>query len=305
MPDVDHHGPGLRASSPVTRPGRPAATTTMSARRDVGGEITGLRVADGHRRVVADEHERDRHPDDVRSADHDGLPARDRDVVAMEHLDRGVRGRRQEALVAEPEQTGIQGMDPVDVLGRVDRVDDGAEPDRGRERLLDDDPGDRRIVVQLPDRTDRPGLELGAPSGVGRDVIGRDVVLLDLDQPATDPGGLARPQDLTEVDGRRRVATDEDDDQRRGVHRWPRRRPVDVVLDRGPDLRRDRRTEQEPSLVLGHGVSDPSEGSGSRATPDATVSRVRVGQRRRSRRADARPRSVIVAANASSPTTAG
>ena len=58
---------------------------------------------------------------------------------APQDLDRGVGRGRQEPVVAEPEQAGVQRMDAVDVLGRVDRVDDRAQPDRRRQRHLDDD----------------------------------------------------------------------------------------------------------------------------------------------------------------------
>ena len=83
-------------------------------------------------------------PDDRRSADDDRVAALDLDAGAAQDLDRGMRGRRQEAVVAEAQQAGVQWMDPVDVLGRIDRVDDRAQPDRRRQRHLDDDPVDGR-----------------------------------------------------------------------------------------------------------------------------------------------------------------
>ena len=48
----------------------------------------------------------------------------DLDPGSAQDLDRGVRGRRQEAVVAEAQQAGVERVDPVDVLGRVDGVDD-------------------------------------------------------------------------------------------------------------------------------------------------------------------------------------
>jgi hypothetical protein len=59
-----------------------------------------------------------------------------------------VRGGRQEAVVAEAEQAGVQRVDPVDVLGRIDRVDDRRSRMRRRQRHLDDDAIDRRVGVE-------------------------------------------------------------------------------------------------------------------------------------------------------------
>ena len=73
-----------------------------------------------------------------------------------EDLDRGVRGRGQEAVVAETQEPGVERVDAVDVLGRVDGVDDGPQPDRRRERHLDDDPVDDRVVVEGADRGRHP-----------------------------------------------------------------------------------------------------------------------------------------------------
>ena len=93
---------------------------------DVVGEVARPRVADGHRRVLPDEQERRRHADDRRPADDDRATALDLDAGPAQDLDRGVGRRGQEAVVAEPQEAGVQRVDPVDVLGRIDRVDDRA-----------------------------------------------------------------------------------------------------------------------------------------------------------------------------------
>ena len=77
----------------------------------------------------------------------------DLDPGAAQDLDRGVGRRRQEAVVAEAQQAGVERVDAVDVLGRIDGVDDRAQPDRRRERHLDDDAIDRRVVVEVADRS--------------------------------------------------------------------------------------------------------------------------------------------------------
>ena len=74
---------------------------------------------------------------------------------AMDHLQRGMGRRGHEALVAEAEQAGVQRVDAVDVLERIDGVDHRPQPDARRERHLDDDPGDARVVVERADRRGR------------------------------------------------------------------------------------------------------------------------------------------------------
>ena len=142
IPTSTTTAPGL-SIAPVMRPGWPAATTTMSARRDVAGEVAGPRVADRDRRVLLDQQERGRHADHRRATDDDRVAARDLDPGPPQDLDRGVGRRRQEPVVAEAEEAGVERVDPVDVLGRVDGVDDRAQPDRRRQRHLDDDAVDR------------------------------------------------------------------------------------------------------------------------------------------------------------------
>ena len=98
--DVDDHGTGLehRAGDEARVPGRDDDDVGP---RDVGGEVTRPRVADGDRRVLLDEQERGRHADDGRAPDDDRVHARDLDRRAAQDLDRGVGGRRQEPVVAE------------------------------------------------------------------------------------------------------------------------------------------------------------------------------------------------------------
>ena len=88
----------------------------------------------------------------------------DLDPGPAQDLDRGVGGRRQEAVVAEAEEAGVERMDAVDVLGRIDRVDDRAQADRRRQRHLDDDAVDRRVVVELADGGGRRGASVASPS---------------------------------------------------------------------------------------------------------------------------------------------
>ena len=146
-PDVDDDGAGLEH-----RPGDEAGPTGGDdddvGACDVVREVARPRVADGDRRVLLDEEEGGRHADDGRAADDDGVRAGDLDPRASQDLDGGVGRRRQEPVVAEAQQAGVERVDAVDVLGRVDRVDDGAQPDRRRERHLDDDAVDAGVGVE-------------------------------------------------------------------------------------------------------------------------------------------------------------
>ena len=161
---------------------------------DMGGQVARPRMADRHGRVLPDQQECGRHADDGGPTDDDGVPSGDLDPRAAQDLDRGVRGRRQEPVVAEAQQAGVEGMDPVDVLGRIDGVDDLAQPDRRRERHLDDDAVDRRVGVDLVERRDH-----------GR--LGR--LALELHELGRDADLRAAAQDLLEVDRRWGVTTDD------------------------------------------------------------------------------------------------
>ena len=168
IPTSTTTAPGL-SISPVIRPGTPAATTTISASRVCRARST---VFEWQTVTVAFSRS------SRRAA---GLPttferpttrprAGERDVRALEDLDGGVRGRRQEPLVAEAEQAGVARMEAVDVLGGIERVDDGRERDPPRQRHLDDDAGDERVAVESLDSARRvldearPGISTSRPS---------------------------------------------------------------------------------------------------------------------------------------------
>ena len=201
MPTSTTTAPGL-SMSPVMRPGRPAATTTTSAVAQVRGEVRRARVADRDRGVLAQEQEGGGLADDVGAADDDGAAARQLHPGALEELDRRVGGGRQEAVVAEGQEAGVQGVDAVDVLRRVEGVDDDPQRDRGRQRLLDDDAGDRALGAE--------GQDL-APERLG------GAVVAELHEPILDPDQAAAVEDLVQVDGRGGVAADDDDGELRGV----------------------------------------------------------------------------------------
>ena len=191
---------------------------------DVASEIARPRVADGDRRILLDEQERSGHPDHRRPADDDGVASLDPDPGTAKDLHGSVGGRRQEPVVAQPQEPGVERVDAVDVLGRIDRVDDGPQPDRRRERHLDDHPVDRRVLVELADRRGHPCL--------GR-------LTLQFHEAGIDADLRAAPQDPLEVDRRGRVFAHDDDAEARWA---PARRAEcgDVLGDRDADLVGDR-----------------------------------------------------------------
>ena len=217
----------------------PAATTTMSARLTWPARSL---VRRWHTVTVASsltQQERRGHPDDGGPADDDRVAAFDLDPGAAQDLDRGVRRGRQEAVVAETEQPGVHRVDPVDVLGRIDRVDDRSQPDGAGKRHLDDDAIDGRVVVELADR--------GRDLGFGR-------LALELDEAAIDPDLVAAAEDPLEVDRRRRVLADDDDPQP-GWATLGSREARDVLGDRGPDLGGDRSAFEQPGPWEGHAIT--------------------------------------------------
>ena len=167
----------------------------MSARATWAAQVPRPRVADRDRRVLLDEQERGRHPDHGGPADDDRVAALDLDPGPAEDLDGRMGGGGQEAVVAQPEEPGVERVDAVDVLGRIDRVDDRAQADRRRERHLDDDAVDGRVVVELADGGDDAGLRRFA---------------FELDEAGVDADLGAAPQDPLEVDGGRGIAADDD-----------------------------------------------------------------------------------------------
>ena len=163
MPTSTTTAPGL-SIAPVTRPGWPAATTTMSARPTWPARS---RVREWQTVTVASS---------LTSRNAAGMPTTaDRPMTtaslpaismpgAAQDLDRGVGRRRQEAVVAEAQEAGVERVDAVDVLGRVDGVDDRAQADRRRQRHLDDDAVDGGVVVELRGAVATTAASVASPS---------------------------------------------------------------------------------------------------------------------------------------------
>ncbi len=213
-------------------------------------------MGDRDRRVLLDEQERGGHPDDGRAADHERVLAGDLDAGAPQDLDRRVGRRREEAVIAEAEEPRVEWMDPVDVLGRIDRVDDAPQTDRRRQRHLDDDPVDGRVGIEGRD-------------GIDHRRLGR--LPFELREPRFDPDLGAATQDLLEIDGRWCVPSD-DHHRQAGRSSVCLRERLDVFRHGGSDLGGDRLAFEQPGRSrrrVDH--ARPASSTGSRRSPDATA----------------------------------
>ncbi len=124
MPTSMTVAPGLTKAG-VTKPARPIATTRMSAVAATAGRSA---VREWQMVTVAlacSSIKRHRLADDVAAADDDGVAAGHRDVGAAQHLhDAGRRARAQRGPVLH-QPADVHRAEPVDVLGRVDGLEDG------------------------------------------------------------------------------------------------------------------------------------------------------------------------------------
>ena len=140
----------------------------------------------------------------------------------------------------------------------IDGIHDGPQPDRRRQRHLDDHAIDRRVVVQLADR--------GRHGRLGG-------LAFELDEARVDPDLGAAAQDPFEIDHRRGVPTDDHDAQSRRTALGAGE-GGDILGHRIADLSGDRSAFQQSRGHPGAGGS-----SGSRGWPSATAWRAAAASR--------------------------
>ena len=129
-------------------------------------------------------------------------PARSPPRRAQQHH-AAERRAGDEPRQAGGEPAGVERVQPVDVLGRIDRRDDGERVEMRRQRQLHEDAVDRVVGVQLGDELHQ--LVLGRR-------LGQDML-------EADHADLARRLALAaHVDAARRVVADEHDGEAGG---WP------------------------------------------------------------------------------------
>ena len=129
--------PGL-IQSPRMSCALPMAATSTSALADLGGEVAGARVADGHGGVALEQQERHRLADQVAAPDHDGAGALELDAGGVEQAHDAERRARAQAGVPRDQAGLVQRVQAVDVLGRIDGVEDRRGIDVRRQRQLDE-----------------------------------------------------------------------------------------------------------------------------------------------------------------------
>ena len=146
--DVEHRGAGLDhvGGDDAGHAGRRDDDVGLA---HLGREVARAGVAQRDRGVLrrAGEDEAQRATHGEAAADDDDLRAGDRHVIAAQQLDAADRGARQRRRLAEHEPAEVHGVQPVDVLGRVDGREDGVLVEAGG--LLHDEAGALGVVVEL------------------------------------------------------------------------------------------------------------------------------------------------------------
>ena len=89
--------------------------------------------------------------DDVRTADHDGVLAREIHSGDLDEFDDPVRGAGEEAVVADKHLADVDRREAVDVLVLRDGIDDPLLAESLRQGELHEDAVDQRIGVELAD----------------------------------------------------------------------------------------------------------------------------------------------------------
>ena len=115
-------------------------------------EVAGAPVAAGHSRVALQQHLRERPAHQLGAAHDDHVGATDVDVIAVEQLDHAERRARVEPGNVAREPAGAQDREAVDVLVRVDQLDQRHRIEVLGERQLQQDRGDLRVGRQLRDQ---------------------------------------------------------------------------------------------------------------------------------------------------------
>ena len=112
-------------------------------------------MADGHGAVTVQQQHGHRLADDIRAADNDAFLAPGVDLVLVEQLHHACRGAGHEIEIADHDLADVDRMERIDVLPRVDGVDDGLLRDVLRHRHLTQDTRDLGAFVELRDQAEQ------------------------------------------------------------------------------------------------------------------------------------------------------
>jgi hypothetical protein len=160
-------------------------------------------VAHGHGGVALQQQQRHRLADDVTPSDDDGLTASDRHTLTLEQLDHTGRRARGQQRPPLHQPADILRMKAVDVLARVDRIENlprGVLAHRRGQRRLHQNPVAAVVVVESLHQRQHGRQRRRRVEAVHRD---------------GEPGLCASLVLVTHVDVRRRVVADDHDRQRR------------------------------------------------------------------------------------------
>jgi hypothetical protein len=115
-------------------------------------------MGDGHRRAFAEQQHRHRLADDVGAADHHRVLAARLAKLRLQQVQAAERRARHQRVEAGRQPPGVERVEAVDVLGRVDRGDHPRGVDLRRQRQLDEDAVDALVGVELRDQVEQLGL---------------------------------------------------------------------------------------------------------------------------------------------------
>jgi hypothetical protein len=156
MPTSITTAPGF-TQSPLTNPASGGDDQDVGGARD-DRQVAGVDVRHRHRRLALEQQQRDRLADDVRFADHHRVEA----VIVIDHaveqLHAAERCARDQFAAAGGQPPDIDRMEPVDILGRRDPVQNQQRVDLRRERQLDQDAVHCLVRVQSVDQGEQRRL---------------------------------------------------------------------------------------------------------------------------------------------------
>ena len=196
MPTSITVAPGA-IQSPGTMRGRP--TARRPGYRRGGIPRRGSRVREWaivHRAVLAEQQLRHRFADDVGAAEHEGAQPLQRAQPVLQHRQAAARRARRQRLAAGRQPAGVDDVEAVDILVRVDGVEHGGLGDAVRQRQLHQDAMDGGIVVQAPHQR-----EQRFPVRIRRQLVLEGV----------QPGLDGRPALVADIDLARRILADQHD----------------------------------------------------------------------------------------------
>src|SRR3569623_432285 len=155
--DIDHGCAGLDpvALHHFRPPHRRKYEISLTTQRR---QVARARMRDRHRGVFEEQQLDQRTTDQIRAAEHDSIHALKRRMHGLRQNDAAERCARRQRRQPAREPPRIAGMQPIHVLRRLDRVDDGVGVQPLRQRQLHQNAVDARIAVEPVDHRQHLGL---------------------------------------------------------------------------------------------------------------------------------------------------